>query len=122
MTVQNDIKINGTSIPIQPSDHRWVDRDQIGTDGNGRAIYTLYREYEIKWDLLSMSEWNDLNNYFLSIGQTGTVNVDLPKYPPSAIYQFQTYSGTILREITYSGYYENYIKDAKMLIARVRTT
>jgi hypothetical protein len=122
MTVQNDLKINGTSLPIQPSDHRWVDRDQLGTDGNGRVIYTAYREYEIKWDMLSPDEFNTMNTYFLSIGQTGTANVSLPQYPPASAYQFQTYSGTILRELTYSGYFENYYKEVKFMIARIRTS
>lgn len=122
MTVQNNLKINGASLPLQPSEHRWVDRDQLGADGNGRAIYTPYREYELKWDMLSPDEFNTMNGYFLSIGQTGTVNVDLPKYPPTATYQFQTYSGTVLRELTYSNYFENYYKDVKLLIVRVRTT
>lgn len=121
MTVQNDLKINGTSLPVQPSEHRWVDREQLGTDGNGRAIYTAFREYEIKWDMLSPDEFNTMNNYFLSIGQTGTANVSLPQYPPTSTYQFQTYSGTILREMTYSGYFENYYKDVRFMIARIRT-
>jgi hypothetical protein len=122
MTVINDLKINGTSLPVQPSTHRWIDREQIGTDGNGRAIYTAFREYELKWDLLSPDEFNTMNTYFLSIGQTGTANVDLPKFPPTSTYQFQTYSGTILRELTYSEYFENYYKDAKLLIVRIRTS
>jgi hypothetical protein len=122
MTVLNDLKINGISLPLQPSEHRWVDKDQIGTDGNGRAIYAVYREYELKWDFLSPDEFSTMNGYFLSIGQTGTANVDLPKYPPSSTYQFQTYSGTILRELTYSNYFENYYQGVKMMIARIRTS
>lgn len=122
MTVQNDLKINGTSLPLQPSEHRWVERDLLGVDGNGRGIYPQYRDYELKWDFLSPDEFNTLNSYFLSIGQTGTANVDLPKYPPTATYQFQTYSGTILREPTYSNYFENYYQSVKLLIVRVRTS
>lgn len=121
MTVLNDLKINGTSLPLQPTSHRWVDREQIGTDGNARAIYTAFRDYELKWDLLDADQFNTMNNYFLSIGQTGTANVDLPQYPPVGVYQFRTYSGTVLREMTYGEYFENYYKDVKMLIVRIRT-
>lgn len=122
MTVENDIKINGTSLPLQPSSHHWVNRDRLGVDGNGRGIYAIYREYELSWEFLSPSQFNDINNFYLSVGQTGTVTADLPEYPPVSVYQFRTYSGCILREQTYSEYFENFYSDVKLLIVRIRTT
>jgi len=119
-TVFNVIAFNGTVLNAQPSSHKWVAKTEIGVDGSGRGIYPLYREYELKWDFLSTDEFQQIYNFFLSIGQTGTIVATLPQFN-AADYQFYSYSGTILREPEIGDYFQNYISDVKMLIVRILT-
>lgn len=119
MTV-NDFKINGTSLTHQPTDHHWQERDSIGRDGNGRLIYPALREYELKWDFLDATEFNEIYTYFLAVGATGSVVASLPQYGNST-YQFYAYSGCILEEPEFSTYFENYYQGVRLLIARIRT-
>lgn len=116
----NAFKINGTPLSHQPSDHDWVDRESLGIDGNGHAIYPSVREYQLEWDFLSATEFNEIYTYFSAVGQTGTVTIDLPQYA-NATYQFVTYSGCVLREPTFGKYFENYYTDIKLLVVKIRT-
>jgi hypothetical protein len=119
-TVQNAFKINGSSISHQPTDHRWVNRNEIGITGDGHAVYPAIREYELTWDFLTPTEFNEIYTHFLSIGTTGSVAVELPRYANSS-YSFYAYSGCILREPTFDAYHENYYTNVKLLIARIQT-
>lgn len=113
-------KINGTSLTLQPTEGKWVDRETIGTDGNGRPVYAAPREFEMKFNLSSSSDWSQMRNFFLAVGSTGTVTVDLPEYGAST-YQFRTYSGCILSEPTTGPYFEEHIQDFKLLVSRITT-
>ena len=111
-------QINGTDLTLQPTEGRWVDKESIGTDGNGRPIYPSPREFEMKFNLTSTSDWQQLRNFFSAVGATGTVTVSLPEYGASA-YQFRTYSGCVLNEPTTSAYFEEYIQDAKVIVSKI---
>lgn len=121
MTTDNAFKINSTLLTHQPTEHSWNNREAIGTDGNGRNIYPAPRAYELKWDFLDTAEFNEIYGYYALIGNTGTVSVDLPQYR-STTYQFHTYSGCILQEPTFEGYFENYYMNVRLLIVRVNGT
>lgn len=111
-------KINGTELTLQPTEGTWKDRESIGNDGNGRPIYSSPREFEMKFNLESPSEWQQLRTFFQSISATGTASVDLPEYGASA-YQFRTYSGCIINEPTMGAYFEGYINDVSLKISRI---
>ena len=111
-------KVNGTTITLQPTEGRWVDREKIGTDGNGRPIYPASREFEMKFNLGSTSDWAQLRAFFSSVSVTGTAVVDLPEYGASA-YQFRSYSGCILNEPTTNAYFEEYINDFKVIVSKI---
>lgn len=113
-------KLGGTTLTAQPTIHRWVDRDAVGIDGNAHAMYPLFREYEIEWDFMSASEFNQIRTFFSAIGNTGTVVAEIPQYG-SSTYVFYAYTGCVLREPTYENYYETYYQGVKLLIVRIRT-
>jgi hypothetical protein len=113
-------KINGTDLTLQPTEGKWVDREEVGKDGNGRVIYSAPREFEMKFNLSSPSDWAQMRNFFSAIGSTGTVVVDLPEYGASA-YQFRAYSGCILNEPTTGPYFEEHIGDFKLIVSRIIT-
>ena len=69
----SDYQINGTGIPIDPTEGRWMDQDIEGIDGNGRAIYASTREFEMRWGLLSAGQVWQLQEWWQTIGATGTI-------------------------------------------------
>lgn len=118
-TVLNTFSFNGTLV-AQPTDHHWIDRDQIGVDGNGVAVYVAPRQYEIKWDFLDTDEFDLIYTFFQAQGVTGSVVSSLPRWDSSP-YNFYAYSGTILREPTYDGWFQNYYTNVRLLIVRITT-
>ena len=120
-TVVNSFSINGVLLTHQPTEHGWQNREIVGVDGNGHNVYVATREYQLEWDFLDATEFNEIYGYFLSVGNTGTAVVGLPQYPPVGVYQFYSYSGCVLYEPTYEGYMENYYKSVKLLIVKIVT-
>jgi hypothetical protein len=112
--------INGVTLTAQPEAGDWKDREKLGDDGNGRPIYPRPREFEMKWGFISMSDWNQLNTFFQSVGATGTVTVDLPKYGGTS-WQFQSYSGCILSEPIMGQYFEEYISEVRLVVSKITT-
>ena len=116
----NDFKINGTSLTHQPTDHRWRERDLLGLTGDGKPLYPAFREYELEWDFLTATEFNELQTYFNSIGITGSAVVSLPQYA-SASYSFFPYTGCVIGEPSYDSYFEEYYGGVRLLVSRIRT-
>lgn len=113
--------LNGTSLLLQPSTGRWVQRDSFGIDGAGHPIYPAVRDFELSWDLISIDDLQQINNAYNAVGNTGTVVVDLPRYG-DVQYNFFSYSGCTLQEPTYDVYFERYVQNVKLLVMNVRTT
>lgn len=112
-------KINGTTLALQPEAGKWSETRSLGIDGNGHPIYPAVREYELVWGLMSVPEFNELYNFFLAQGVTGTVVAEIPQYN-SATYTYYAYTGCVMHEPTAGEYFETYRKDVKLLIAKVR--
>lgn len=119
-TYLNNFMLNGTLI-AQPTEHSWVARDQVGIDGNGIAVYVAPRQYQLKWDFLDTDEFNNIYSFFTAQGITGSVVSFLPKWKASP-YQFYAYSGTVMREPEYDGWFQNYYQNVKLLIVRINPT
>lgn len=111
--------INGVNLTLSPSDGGWVVRDELGRDGNNRPIYPAIREFEMKWDLISSADLQQIINAQLS-SVTGSIISDLPKWGASD-YLFYSYSGTIWNEITVGHYFVGYSTDVTLVISNVRT-
>lgn len=117
-TVLNQLALNGTVMASQPTEHGWKERNPIGVDGNGVAIYPAVREYYLKWDALDTDEWNSLYSFFLVQGVTGTIVAQLPKWNASP-YQWYAYSGCVIREMSYEGWFQNYYQNVNLLIVKI---
>lgn len=117
--VLNTFALNGTTI-AQPTDHHWLERQSVGTDGNGVEVYVAPRQYELKWDFLDTDEWNSIYSIFLAQGVTGSVVASLPQWNTTP-YAFYAYSGTIIRELTYDNWFQNYYSNVRLLIVKIAT-
>lgn len=110
--------INGVNLQLQPTNGAWEGRESLGNDGNGNNIYPQYRAFILKWGLMSVSDAQQINNVFLTVGNTGTVVVDLPKWG-ALDYQFYSYSGCIVSEMQVGEYFNQYITDVTVRISKV---
>jgi hypothetical protein len=120
MGVTGSYAINGTEITIQPTSGQWMPRDPLGIDGNGHFVYPPYREFEMTWGLLAPSDVNQLQNFFASIGNTGTAVVDLPKFA-AVTYTFYSYSGCVLQEPSIGVYFSENQTEITLLVSKIRT-
>lgn len=111
--------VNGTTLTLQPSKARWMQRDSIGTDGNNRPIYPAIREYELSWDLIPTSDLKQIIDASL-MSVTGTLVMDLPKWGDTA-YTFYSYSGTVMREPEVGEWFVDHVTDVRVIIANIRT-
>ena len=113
-------QINGTGIPLEPEEGRWMPQTVLGIDGNGRAIYPPTREFELRWGLMSTSQYWQFQSWWQSIGATGTVTADLPKYA-SAAYEFYTYTGVFVQQPESRQFYTEHYTDVVLLITNITT-
>lgn len=120
-TVLNILGLNGIPFSQQPTDHHWLQRESIGTDGNGNDVLVSPRQYEIKWDFLDTDAFQNVNNYYLAQGVTGTVTATLPAWSSNP-YQFQNYSGCIIKELTFENYFQNWYQGVRLLVIRINGT
>jgi len=112
-------KINGTEITLQPTIGRWLSRDILGIDGNGHAIYPGVYQFELQWQLEDVSEYYQLLSFFDGLTATGTVVVDLPKLR-SSTYTFYAYTGCVIQEPDFGGYFTEHTKQVKLLVTNIR--
>lgn len=112
--------INGTTLTLQPTTGKWDNRESIGVDGNGHAIYSGKRQFELRWGFMKMSEFNEILSLYDAIGSTGSAVVQLPKFDGTS-YAFQEYSGCVLREPEVGEYFEMYVSDVRLLIVKINT-
>lgn len=112
--------IQGTDLTLQPTTGRWQSKDALGLDGAGHPIYPAFKNFEASFQLMSISDFNQLYTFFLSVSNTGTVAVDLPQFS-AADYRFNRYSGCILHEPSVGEYFNEYVTDVRLLITNIRT-
>lgn len=112
--------INGTDLTMQPTEHSWVDRDSIGISGDGHSIYSAVREYRLVFNLQSASDMNQLVGFFNTVSTTGTIVACLPQWN-SPFFIFANYSGCVLREPTFSNYFNEYAEQVTLVIGNIRT-
>lgn len=111
--------VNGTNLSLQPTEGRWNQRDSYGYDGAGHPIYSQFRTFELKWQLINASDLSQLITFFDSVSNTGTVAVDLPRYGANS-YIFYRYSGCTLNEVQVGAYFEEHVQDVTLLILQIR--
>uniref|UniRef100_A0A6H1ZAW7 Uncharacterized protein n=1 Tax=viral metagenome TaxID=1070528 RepID=A0A6H1ZAW7_9ZZZZ len=112
--------INGTSFSLQPEMGQWINREVVGIDGAGHPIYPAVREFELRWSLMSASEFNQVQDFYSVVGTTGTCVASLPQYGAST-YAFYSYSGCTLREPSVDAYFEEHASNVLLLVTNILT-
>ena len=112
-------KLNGTTFEPQPTTGRWMPREQLAVDGNLQAVYPLYYEFEISWQLEKPSDFKEIQDFFEGMSSIGDIIADLPEYG-AATYTFFAYSGCVMREPQMGVYFSEHHTDVKLLIAKIR--
>ena len=113
-------KINGTELSLQPTNGAWQPKKSFGIDGTGHIIYSSVREFRMEWDIMSASDFSQLQGFYDLVGTTGTVVVDLPEYGASA-YGFKSYSGCTLREPELGAFFEEHAQSVSLLVMNIKT-
>lgn len=112
--------INGTTLFLQPTTGRWLERPIKGFDGSGHPIYVSTREFEMRWQLISMTDVEQIQGFFNIVAATGTAVVGLPEYNV-APYAFFSYSGCTLEEPMVGEFFEKHQTEVTLLIHNIRT-
>lgn len=112
--------INGQLFIIQPTEGGWVNRNELGRDGQGHPIYPGVREFEIHFNLSQASGTYQLQQFYQQIAVTGTAVVELPRYGYFD-YEFFRYSGCVLSEPEFGKYFYAHTMDVRLLISNIRT-
>ena len=112
-------KINGTEITVQPSEGRWLPKEQLGYDGNGHPIYVGTRQFEMRWDLLDDDTVSQLQGFFNAVITTGSAVIDLPKFAVTP-YAFYAYSGCVINNPDFGAYFVEHNQEVSLLISRIR--
>ena len=112
--------INGTTLTLQPTSGRWIDRPILGFSGNGHPEYAGVREFELRWQLSSRSDANQLQGLYDALNVTGTAAVGLPKYRTST-WEFYTYSGCTLGEPSSAEFFEKHETEIILMVYGIVT-
>jgi hypothetical protein len=116
--------INGTEFILQPSEGHWVPRNTLGIDGAGHPIYPGVREFELSWDIIDQATWNQLQNFYGSVANTGTCVANLPIYG-NPQFSYQPYSGCTIGEPEVAGSFltqDGYLQQVKVVILNIKGT
>lgn len=111
--------INGVDI-LQPTQHRWLERDLLGYDGEGRPVYPALGEIELSWQLMSTSDLKKLIDAQRLTVTTGSSVVDLPEWGNND-YRFLSYSGTFINRVNVGSYFSEHVEDVVLIISNIRT-
>jgi hypothetical protein len=116
--VTGSYAIDGVDLLLQPTTGRWVGREIVAFSGEGRPIYPAPRDFELRWDLMSMDEFSQIQSSFNAVRSSGTAVVDLPKYATTP-YQFYSYTGCLLQEPVGLEFFETYVTDVVLVVSNV---
>lgn len=113
-----DYKINRIDLKTQPSTGQWLERKQVGVDGEGRAIYVPTYAFMMRWDAMTVEDFDQLFDFWNTTSATGTVDVDLPDRD-NVKYQFLTYEDCIVDEPKRDEYFARHILKVEMLVRNI---
>ena len=119
--MNNDYRINGLPI-LEPTAARWNPRAALDVQGDNRAIYSEFREFQLEWALVQYEDWAALQVLFDAVEATGTSVVRLPAYPTATgiAFAFREYSGVMINEPTVDSFFETYPTRMVLLIRNIR--
>lgn len=112
--------INGTNLIQQPFFGHWINPEPLGIAGNHHPIYPGFREFEMRFSLMPMESWQQLQGFYDALGTTGTGVVTIPKFANPFI--FYSYSGVTLKEPTVGDYFVDHVEDVVLTVLGIRTS
>lgn len=111
---------DNVNLQQPPTTGKWVGRTNYGMDGGAHPVYSSFRNFEMKWDLISVSDLQQIINVYNAVGNTGTVVTCLPQWGASD-FSFFNYSGTTLQEPEVGEYYMGFVQNVTLLVINART-
>lgn len=113
--------INGIEFLLPPTEYKWLPRTLLGRDGMGHPIYSGIREFEIRWQLATQTDYWQLQEWFNMMSNTGTLVVDLPTYGASGTFTFTSYSGCTITEPEAEMYFSEHKTNMVLIVGNIRT-
>lgn len=112
-------KFNATGTFPNPTEARYIDRDEKGISGDGHAIYAAPRKFEMKWEFMTMDDYKIVQDFYNLIQSTGTFAATIPQY--GQVWNFYSYSGCTMREPQTSYFFETYVSNVILTIMGILT-
>lgn len=116
---KNTFKIQGTLLLAQPTTHQWKQPVNLASDGQGFDVYSSVFDYEMKWDFMTMEEYQQLDNFWKLQSATGTLVVSLPQYAYNP-YTFFDYTGCVVHRPYAGDFFENYVSNTVLVVSNIR--
>lgn len=110
-------RLNGTEIP-QPTSGRWLPPQVVGKTGSGHPIYPQVMQYELRWNLSSVADADQVRDFWTNVSLTGTLVADLPQWN-AATYQFYAYTGCVIYRPEWNAYFSQHITDIVAIIGNI---
>lgn len=112
-------KIGGTELTLQPSVGVWIVPDPLGIGISGMARYPQVYQYELSWDLMPMSDFNQVYEMYQNQSLTGTYVVELPDMA-SNTWEYREFSGTIIDHPIVEQYFMDHLENVSLRIRNIR--
>lgn len=112
-------KIAGNELTLQPTAGGWIIPDALGYGISGMARYPAIFQYELVWDLMPMSDFNQLHQLYENQSLTGTYVVELPDIEDSE-WVFREFSGTIIDYPVVGQYFLDHLESVSLRIRNIR--
>lgn len=109
---------NGVDLPIQPTSGQYGQRKSLGVDGNNVVIYEPIYSFTMTFDALTMSEFNQLYDFWQTVVNSGSISVDLPQKDADT-YVFKTYTSCVVDEPTVGAFFQTYVSEVKILVRNI---
>lgn len=110
-------KVNGVQLR-KPTTARWLEKKGYGSSGVGNSIYGGYRDFELKWDFLTHSEFQTIESAFKFSQNSGSVVVELPYFAGNS-FVAREYSGCYLTCPELGDYFEGYYSGVTLVVKKV---
>lgn len=112
-------KINGTDLPVQPSDCAWSQRKALGLDGYNRTIYEPTYSFTMSFDGMSQADFDQLRDFWNTLNTATTLSVTIPQRDAST-YTFKTYTGCVMDEPTTGNFFNSYQTGIRVIFRGIR--
>lgn len=110
-------RLGGVEV-YPPATGAWRPRRPLGISGEGRPVYAGPYEFEIRYDFISIEEFDKIHDVWKTVQSTGTLVAELPDILQS-LYAFREFSGCHMEEPQVSRYFEEYYSDVLILVRNI---